>query len=253
MYPSIHFLGFQIGTYGLMMVLAFLLVGFLAFRRASVYGIGGEDVLIVGASACGMGILCGNFLYILVTYSPEEILEILRLGHLELLFSGIVFYGGLLGGLLGAWIGTRIAKCRLEAAVGTAIIYIPLGHSIGRVGCLLAGCCHGFAYDGLFAVYYPNSVAGLSPQQGYFPAQICEAVCNIGICMILRQMEKKGRRPYTILVTYLGSYACVRFAMEFLRGDVIRGIYAGFSISQWISIVIGGFCAAYFVSNRIRA
>ncbi len=253
MYPYISFFGKTIGSYGLLMAVAVVLAGALAVRKAPRYGLAGADMLIVGATACGVGLLAGNLLYIAVTYDILQILQLLASGQVTLLFGGLVFYGSLLGGILGTWIGTKIAGCKMEAAIGAAVVYVPLGHAIGRIGCLLAGCCYGCAYDGPLAIHYANSIAGLSPQQGYFPTQPLEALCNLGIFLILRSMEKRNIGPRKLLVAYLGLYSAVRFSVEMLRGDSLRGIYGGISVSQWISLALGvGSGIFWLISSRKR-
>ena len=103
---------------------------------------------------------------------------------------------------------------------------------------MLAGCCHGFAYEGPFALYYPNSALGLSPDQGYFPAQILEALGNLGVCGILLWYDKRTKRTTELIFLYLGLYATFRFFLEMLRGDKIRGGISFFSTSQLISLIL---------------
>lgn len=252
MYPYIQILGRSFSSYGICMAVAALLVGFLAYRRANFWGITGEDVLIVGATGCGAGLLLGGLLYVVVTFPLTTILEFLREGRMGELFGGIVFYGGLIGGILGGIIGTKLAKCSAEKVAGAIIVYFPLGHAAGRVGCLLAGCCHGFAYDGPLAVYYPHAVTGLSPSQGYFPVQPLESVVNVAIFLRLRTLAQKGKRGSDVLVAYLMSYSVMRFLLEFLRGDAVRGIYWQISLSQWISVGLLAFCGIYWCVLRKR-
>ncbi len=249
MYPYISIFGRTIGSYGLFMALGVLMVGFLSVRKAQCRRIPAEDVLISGAMGCGMGLLMGNLLYIAVTYSPDEILHLVRTGQFPQLFSGLVFYGGLIGGILGGWLGARVAKCRFADLAGVVVVYFPLGHALGRIGCLFAGCCYGFAYEGPFAVHYPNAVSGLPPDQGCFPVQLLEAVLNCGVFLVLWWLEKRGKQPMALLTAYLGCYAMERFFLEFLRGDSVRGIYYGLSASQWISLLM----ALCVVSNLIFA
>lgn len=237
MYPYLNVFGKTIGSYGLFMALGFLTVGALAVIRARKRGILAEDVLIVAAVAVGMALIWGKLTYILVTYPFSVIIEQLAAGNFQIFSSGgIVFYGGLIGGLLGAILGIKIARCSLFGIEAAVVPYIPLGHALGRVGCLLAGCCHGVTYDGFLAVHYTHSIAGLLPEQGYFPIQLVEAACNIGICVCLLFCERRKQRPFDLLFTYLGLYAIVRFFLEFFRGDGVRGIYFSLSVSQWISL-----------------
>ena len=44
--------------------------------------------------------------------------------------------------------------------------------------------------------------------------------------------------PGRTAALYLILYSAGRFVMEFFRGDEIRGIYGGLSVSQWISLAL---------------
>lgn len=236
MFPYLHIFGRTVGSYGVCMVLGVLLVGFLAIRQCGRQGLPREDIFIVGAFALSLALVFGNLLYVAVTYPMADILARIRNLDFSFLGSGIVFYGGLLGGILGTVLGSRVARCKVSHMIRVIVPYIPLGHGIGRIGCFLAGCCHGAAYSGFLAVYYPNSVLGLSPEQGYFPVQLLEAALNGVICVLLVRMRERSCRSGTLLFAYLSMYAVTRFCLEFLRGDLARGIWQGFSLSQWISL-----------------
>ena len=149
-----------------------------------------------------------------------------------------MFYGGLAGGFLFALLGIRVAKTEFSLVERSVVPFIPVGHAIGRVGCVMAGCCHGFEYDGFGAIYYPHSITGLSPDQGYFPVQLLEALINVGICLLLLWLDKRLKRKGDLLLSYLGLYAISRFLLEMLRGDSIRGVWNGLSTSQYISIAL---------------
>lgn len=243
MYPYISFFGRSIGTYGLCMLLGVALAVVLSILKGKTHGLAFEDVLIVGAAALGFALVGGSVLFVCITYTPEQIVAFLRAGDFGFLSSGIVFYGGLIGGILGALAGIRIAGCKFAVVERSVVPFIPLGHAVGRVGCVLAGCCHGFAYSGPFALYYPHSILGLSPTQGYFPVQPLESLINICICGFLLRYEKRAHRATDLLFAYLGLYAVSRFLLEYLRGDAIRGVWNHLSTSQIISLVL--FCISF--------
>ena len=253
MFPYISVFGRNIGTYGLCMILGFALAGFLAYRRGKPAGLRWEDLLIIAAMVLGGALLGGGGLYVFITYSWNQILEFIRQGDFRFLGSGIVFYGGLIGGALGALLGICIASCPFRIAEHAIVPYIPLGHAIGRIGCIMAGCCHGFPYDGPFALYYPHSLARVSPQQGYFPVQPLESLVNVIICLLLLYVQKQVRRTGDLLFAYLGMYAVSRFFLEMLRGDAIRGIWDGISTSQWISLALLGMCLVRLGSGVLHA
>jgi len=236
MYPYFEIFGIRIGAYGICVVLGFVLAGIMAYRKGKPAGLLIEDLLIIAATSFGGAAILGGTLYIFVTYSFEEILSFIRQRDFRFLSGGIVFYGGLIGGVFGAVLGTRIAKCRLSTALDAIVPFVPLGHAIGRIGCVMAGCCYGFEYEGPFALHYPHVITGVLADQGYFPVQPLEALLNVGICILLLYLGKRTKRPFGILAWYLTIYAISRFFLEFLRGDSIRGVWNGLSTSQYISI-----------------
>ena len=208
----------------------------LAIRHGKRVGLAFEDVIIVAAFAIGFALLGGWLMFIFVTFSISDIIAFIKAGDFSFLQGGIVFYGGLIGGMLSVFFSLKVIKRPFAVVEQCIVPYIPLGHAIGRVGCVMAGCCHGAPYDGPLALYYPNSVLGVDPHQGYFPTQLLEALLNVGICFCLIAYRKKARRSGDILFGYLALYSVVRFILEFFRGDAIRGIAGGLSTSQWISV-----------------
>ena len=253
MYPYINVFGKLIGTYGVCMVIGVMLCAWLSIRRGKTMGVRSEDIIIVITTAVGIGLLCGSLLYIFVTYPMDVIIQMIKSGEITKLQGGIVFYGGLIGGLLGAMLGTKIAKCRFGDILNSVVPFIPLGHAIGRVGCVMAGCCHGKQYDGFLAIHYPRSVLGVSPEQGYFPVQPLESLFNLIIFGTLLLIARKAKRGVTLLGAYLSMYAVARFILEFFRGDESRGIYFGVSLSQWISFglfAVGALCIIFGAKKK---
>lgn len=251
MYPYINIFGITIGSYGVCMLLGIVLVCFLAWRSGKTRSFSFDDLMIVSGTAVGCALVGGVVLYALVTYSIEQIIDMICAGQFDFL-KGIVFYGGLIGGVLGAFIGKKIAHCKFSAIEECIVPFIPLGHAIGRVGCLLAGCCYGCEYEGPLAVYYPNSMMGLPPDQGYFPTPLLEAVLNIGVCILLVLIRRKKKNNGDLLMSYLGIYGIVRMITEMFRGDEVRGKFLGVSTSQWVSIALISLAVAFFVFRKIR-
>ena len=251
MYPYINIFDRQIGTYGLCMVLGFFLVGFLSLRRGKPRGFCVEDLMIVAATVFGCAVLVGGLMYVFVTYSFDQIMAFIRQGNFSFLTSGIVFYGGLIGGILGALLGVRIAKTDMRLVEHSIVPFIPLGHAIGRIGCVMAGCCYGFEYDGPFALHYPHAITNASPDKGYFPVQPLESLINVAICFALLGVAKKVKYKFGLLAWYLTFYAISRFGLEMLRGDAIRGVWNGFSTSQYISMALLALCGLRLLIVRL--
>lgn len=235
MYPYIEIFGFYIPTYGLCICLAIFLCAILSFRKAKKISMDYNNLLIIFAVSIGFSMLVGSLLYILITYDFEILYKQIITGNI-LFFKnqGIVFYGGLIGGIFGAIITAKILKTKINDLELCVVPYIPLGHAIGRIGCLLAGCCYGFSYKGIFSVS-----TKLNLEHGtYFPIQVIEAIFNLLIMIILLFYIKRKRTKYSVTLLYLVMYSILRFLLEFFRGDIIRGSFLFFSTSQWISLII---------------
>lgn len=228
---------FCVSAYGLMMTIGVLVCGFLILLKAKNIGIGNEEMIIVMSTTLGTALLGAGLLYILVSYSIRELIESIFSGNFAFLKNGgLVFYGGLIGGIVGSILASYWQHIDIRKVEQCIVPVLPLGHAIGRVGCLLAGCCHGFEYNGPFAV--KNLL--ISAEKTYFPIQAVEALLNLVIFAFLIWYARKKHPTYHLLRVYLLLYSILRFMLEFCRGDLVRGSFLMLSTSQWISVVI--FC-----------
>ena len=119
---------------------------------------------------------------------------------------------------------------------------IALGHVIGRLGCLFAGCCFGRATDVPWAITFRSEYAaqnaGTPLNRPLHPTQLYEAGAELLILLILLATERKGRPfPGRTFWGYILLYGISRFIIEFYRGDT-RGTVWMFSTSQFVSIII---------------
>lgn len=156
--------------------------------------------------------------------------------------GGFVFYGGLVfAGLFSMAFFYFNRRLKLED-LGLLTPGLALGHAIGRVGCLLAGCCFGEQCDLPIAVSY----RGVNRH----PVQIYEALGLVILFFLLKRFWIKNESPKTLGIIYLLFYGVLRFILEFFRGDLIRGLYYGLSTSQWVSILIFSFGLFIFVKDK---
>ncbi len=245
MYPYIKIFGICVPTYGACLCLAFFVCAVCIYTKSRKAHINSNDLLIIFATSAGCGMLGGSIMYIFITYDLKTIYQQISVGNFTFFAKqGTVFYGGLVGGALGAVFSAKMLKIRREALEACVVPYIPLGHAIGRIGCLFAGCCYGFPYEGVVAV----STGFGSEGKTVFPIQGIEALANLFIMGALLLYTKNKRKKHSVLYVYLLLYACVRFLIEFFRGDDIRGGFLSFSTSQWISLIV--FVISFVVLRR---
>ena len=147
---------------------------------------------------------------------------------LRILRAGGVFYGGLIGGFLTALIYIRKRKLDFRDITDIMVPSILLFHAVGRLGCFFAGCC--FGREVAWGIMMPTGAV-------LFPVQLIEAGFNLLVLAEILIFRPERERPGILLPMYLVAYALMRFFVEFMRGDVGRGIFI-LSTSQWISLAI---------------
>ena len=145
------------------------------------------------------------------------------------IYGGYVFYGGLFGMIISILIMTRKNKENRAKYFSFLVPVMPLFHAFGRVGCFMSGCCYGKELPSAF------EVCGVVIDR--IPVQLIEAVFELIMFVVLTNIVKKSPKANALRV-YLLSYATFRFIIEFFRGDILRGVWFGISLAQWISIGI---------------
>lgn len=157
--------------------------------------------------------------------------------------GGGVWLGGVVTGLAAwAW-AIRRHRVRVGLAANLLFVTVPFAHAIGRIGCLLGGCCYGTACDRAWAITYTDPVAhalnGTPLHVSLHPTPAYEAgleFANFAICYAMWRLRAPD---WAVMATWLGLYGVQRFALEFLRDDP-RGGTGLLSPSQWIGLVLVG-------------
>lgn len=227
MHPYFTLFGKSFPAYGVLCAIGVvfaLVFGIIRARRA---GLCPYRTIILFTFSLALGLSGAVFTHLIVTYSPAEIFSMLKSGEFFSLYQpGFVFYGGFIFGLIGAYASSRLFGFTLSRYAPALLPALPFAHAFGRVGCFLAGCCYGIHCTWGFV--HPDGVSR-------FPVQLSEAFLLAFIMLALLKNEK-NRRMSTLRL-YVLLYAPVRFFLEFLRGDEIRGIFL-LSTSQWISLIL---------------
>ncbi|MCL2387208.1 MAG: prolipoprotein diacylglyceryl transferase [Defluviitaleaceae bacterium] len=244
MFPSFEIFGRTYYLFSVMGIIAVFAASGLANLRAKRYGLTYNDVLL-GILVLGAGLLIGSSVLNAILRFPflwerrEDISIFMFLRHM---FGGMVFYGGLIGAVIATPIYAKVIKRSLSDVIALAVPVFPFAHAIMRVGCFLAGCCYGIAHEMLGVAFTraptaPNNI-------NLLPVQLYEAAANLVIFAAVWLFTRKPRCPVHIICMYVMSYAVVRFFLEFLRGDEVRGFIFNLSTSQFISVLmlIAGVC-----------
>ena len=233
MLPHFHLFGFEIPTFGVMMLLGMVAAFILLYFNRRRVPFSEDDLLTMALYAIIGGFIGAKLLYWIVEF--DQILADPRF-LLDTLTAGFVFYGAL---ILGALAILLFARRRKQPFFGYMDLVAPsfiLAQGFGRIGCFCAGCCYGAVCDSPLSVIYP---AGSSAPAGVplLPTQLFESAFCFVYAAVLTSIFRRQKRYGTTTGWYLVGYGVWRFIIEFFRSDD-RGAVGALSTSQFIGIFI---------------
>jgi phosphatidylglycerol:prolipoprotein diacylglycerol transferase len=218
-------LGVLVSTSGM----AFLLIG--QQMPAALFGLlvlAGSVAMVVGSWLLGLALD-----FRLLLERPGEVLR----------RPVFVSWGGLfaLGLVIAAFAGlSGFSALLILDAFGR---FSPLGHALGRVGCLAYGCCYGHPTRGHLAITYRNPdakavrVAGLSGVRIH-PAPFYEVLLDLAIFAAVNGVALLGAPIGVPAALTALFYALGRFAVEFLRNNHGRMVLGPLSVNHVVCLVM---------------
>jgi phosphatidylglycerol:prolipoprotein diacylglycerol transferase len=255
----VHPIAFNLGTfpvrwYGLMMAAAFLAGLWTATRRARLANVPSETITDVTMWLMVGSIVGARIVYV-TTYWKQEFAggpfsEVFMIQH-----GGLVYYGGLIGASVASIAYMHWKKLPVWKIADIVAPSIALGSVLGRVGCLLNGCCYGRACDLPWAIHFPagHETHGV----GVHPTEIYDALLNLLLYLGLAWLFRRRKFDGQIFALYLIGYAVCRSIVECFRGDYPTDhIHAGyFTPAQLLSVPIflAGVAAWFWFSRRAPA
>ena len=150
--------------------------------------------------------------------------------------SGLTIWGAILGAALSIWIYCKITKKQTGYLFDVLAPGIIIAQAIGRVGCLLNGCCYGTPTSLPWAFLYtnPNSLAfGIPPSH---PTVIYEILFDILLFFILLRLRGKLKPDGALFIVYLSLYSAWRIGDDFLRTGT--PFLLGLHEAQFIGLLI---------------
>ena len=228
MYPKLFGVDF-LDSYAIMLILGILAFTGVFFMKIKKYNLSKilKENLVICLIISGCLMYVGAFAFDTLFHSIEQ-------G--KFVKGGITFLGGFITGIITFVIlivkVMPYHKKNLLFFLNIIVVGMIIAHSLGRVGCFLAGCCYGKETTSIFGVTFPKGSTAyflLGPNHSVLPTQLFEAGFLFILFFVLLFLKKNQ------FVTYLFSYGIFRFILEFLRGDN-RGELFILSPSQWLSI-----------------
>ena len=253
--------GFALRSFGVCAALGLLIGTWIAARRCINYKLDNDKVQDIIIWSMLGAVIGARIYYVLrnwdTEFSHKPLWKVVAIWE-----GGIVFYGGLFGGLLTAWWLCRRAKIPFLHGIDLIVPSLAIAQGIGRIGCFLNGCCFGSVChpDFVLGVRYPGPSAGHPPSdpwqhqfsQGLItpeatqalpihPSQLYEAAflfaLGLSAWFLWRQPARVAGRCFGF---YAIGYAIWRFCQEFLRDDTPRHMF-GWNAAQFTCIPLIAF------------
>ena len=225
----------------MLLAIAFLIGLWVVSRQAKRAGLDSGRVTDMAVWVLIAGLLGAKLLLVAVDWryfarNPRELLSIFQ--------SGGVFYGGLIAGILVAWLYARRYQLPVWRTADVLAPGVIIGQAIGRLGCFSAGCCWGKPTQVPWAVTFTDVFAaravGTPMDTPLHPSQLYESLAAFLIFFFLLWLAPRKRFDGQVTLAYVALYSAVRFTLEFWRGDAERGTWFGgvISTSQIVAILL---------------
>src|SRR5436190_9820316 len=230
MLPEIHLGPLTIQTFGICFAVGFLAAAGVIARRFRELGEPADWAWEMTFSILVGGLVGARLDYLIENWNKvhNDLLGNLFSG------SGLVWYGGVIGGALGAVLWARRRDWLGWQLPDLACIPLALGYAIGRCGCQLSGDGdYGTKSDLPWAMAYPKGTVPTDVK--VHPTPVYETLTMGTVALVLWNLRNRFR-PGVLFALYLVLAGTERLLVEFIRRNSDAAL--GLTLPQLISIVM---------------
>jgi phosphatidylglycerol:prolipoprotein diacylglycerol transferase len=231
--------GIKLHSYGFFLVIGFFLSTWLACLEAKRRGYDPNIILDAAMPLLIVSIVCCRILYFLVY--PDQwrgFGEFFRIWN-----GGLSVHGGFIGVIATLSYFSWRRKVRFPILTDIIAPGMFLGYAVGRIGCLMNGCCYGYVCDLPWAIQFPDEHNREILTAPSHPAQLYSTLMGLAIFAFIWKVRTKAsfnRFPGHLTLLMLAFYACERFIMEIFRSGATAPMAFGSSWltqAQFVSVV----------------
>jgi len=242
--PEIDLGPLTLQTFGIMLALGFIGAGVLMTRRLREIGRNADWAYEIAFSGMVGGLVGSRVDYIIQNYDTvsDDLLGSVFSG------TGLVWFGGLLGGAAGVLLWARLRGFLGLRLLDLCAPALALGYAVGRVGCQLAGDGdYGVASDVPWAMAYPDGTVPTTEE--VHPTPVYEALAMTLVAYVLWRLRDRFR-PGILFALYLIAAGIERLLVEFVRRN--EDVAIGLTQAQLISVAMIAAGALWVASRRGR-
>lgn len=253
MHPEFFRIGsVTVYSYGFMILVGVIFAWLFMMRRMKGLGHNSETVSELFLW-CFAGVFVGGKIFFYLESPATYIKEPGRM--LQSFGNGFVFYGSFLVTvpILVWWFRKKqLPVWPMFDLVGIAGALV---HGFGKIGCLMAGCCHGRVCESGWGITFSDPKSSAEPlDTPLYPTQIWDAAIIFLAVAWMFWLEKRRKFYGQMFLTYGLVYAVGRFLTESYRGDEERGFVLNglLSHSQAIALLVFSVCLAIYIYRYRR-
>lgn len=223
--------GHPVYAFGVMIALAFLLGALWIVQRGKAQGFSEELFLEATLWIVVSGLVGARLFYIF--FFPALFFK----DPFGVLFNqgGLVWYGGMIAVTLTVWLFCKRHQIAFNKLGDIVTPPAALGLAIGRIGCLLAGCCYGAPCELPWAIQYPPGHETF-PHHVH-PSPLYESISLLIVTFLLAWIDRYKKFDGATTWLFFVLYGIVRFVLEYYRGDrLVWLVSLNLSASQVISL-----------------
>jgi phosphatidylglycerol:prolipoprotein diacylglycerol transferase len=242
---------FDVRWYGIMVVLAVVAVIVISLLEARRVGLAEEHIYNVGLWAIIGGVIVSRLLHVIDKWdyymaNPAQIIG----------FEGLTVYGAVLGALLVVLIYCWVKKISFWLIGDVVAPGAILGQAIGRIGCLMNGCCYGLPTSLPWGLVYTHPGNYGPPLGGaVHPTQVYHLIWNLIGFGVLWSLRRRLKPQGSLFLLYLALYAAGDLSIRFVRaGEPFRsGMFFNMQQAQLIGIIILVVTVPWLIVRMLRA
>jgi len=213
-------------------------------------------VVDVALYAVPLGILGGRLFHV-ATHPSDYFFEGANLWRVFYVWEGgLAIFGALLGGALGAWIGTRLVGMRFWSFADALAPGLLVAQGLGRLGNYFNQELFGAPTNLPWGLRIDSGnraiPAGLPEDTLFHPTFLYEMLWNFfGALVLLAVLKRFGVQWGRLFGLYLVWYGFGRFLLETIRLDVAE-VFFGLRSNQWAALAAIAVGLAIFVIQKWR-
>jgi phosphatidylglycerol:prolipoprotein diacylglycerol transferase len=247
----------SINSYGLFIGIGILCSFYIILSKTKSLGLNTDKLSEMYLWSFAAAVIGGKLLFFLespLKYLNEPALMLKNFGN------GFVFYGSLLLVIPTLYFWLKKQKIPFWPFMDGVAFGGPVLHSFGRIGCFLAGCCHGKVcpdeHHFLGVIFSHPDSAAYPKNVPIYPTQLFDIGINLITLVIVYFVSKRQHFKGQLFIIYIALYALGRVVIENFRGDDERGfLFNGYlTYSQFIALILISLAsiAWYILSKKAK-